>query len=423
MPNIFKNIMAAWWLKVEAATPTLRNLDIAYVPLYKKVHGRQAFVGSFLPEFYELANTSQGSLRIQIEERAWINKRKALNLSCKASDLKAHQPELYAALYREVGRAKIRKSPFELAILPSKNIHFIGYAVEKEYKYRRDQKLPLPVAVSKLRVIPDYLNNLAESGLELKTSMAVGIKININNPINKATSREKIIHYIAQWASWLVSISAALAVVDVVALTGGASISILSIFAAATYLSKRCGNDFSTYDAAEALHRDIGWLLSKDLSVGKKISFRKSLETLIYLASASVAMYVGAILAFAGTLALPWSLLPAVSVLEVVKCGAASFFGIVGGLSAWASVTFTQRFFWGLSFWDNQIDIPKKVANALRPIPNTKLVNVNDKKTQNLPPNHTKPVLYREQIQSVNDELQNVKVVYITTRSKHLIQH
>jgi hypothetical protein len=125
------------------------------------------------------------------------------------------------------------------------------------------------------------------------------------------------------------------------------------------------------YDMAEGLFRDIGWLFDKGLGLGswKTFSFRKTAETLVYLASAAVAVYFAATLAWGGVLALPWALLANVGTSAGVIHGAqmafAGFFAAVAAASTWVGVTFTQRYFWGLSFWNNQVDVTKAEANAL----------------------------------------------------------
>ncbi|MBN9286538.1 MAG: hypothetical protein BGO43_06350 [Gammaproteobacteria bacterium 39-13] len=376
---------SAWWARVESAIPSNRNIDFAYVPLYKKIDNQSIFVGSFAPEFYILANTSKGSLSCQILEREWQEKRQGKKLSITHAALKKNKPALYHALYREENGKPIRKTPFELAVIPAKRMQIVANFAEKEYEFMRDRQLPMPAPISKYRAVLDYLGNIKAAGLEIKWSR--NIKLNIKNPAKKATQREKILHYIGEWASWFMSISAALAVVDLIALSGGASPLMFAAFSLSTYLVKKCSNDFAMYSMAEGLNRDIGWFFSKELSLAsswKKISLRKSVETLIYLSATVIAMHLAATTVWAGTLALPWAALSfagvKAGVIKAAQLGFAGFFALVAAAGTWTSVSFTQRYFWGLSFWNNQICFDKKIGDALLPIAKktsqTKEVNV-----------------------------------------------
>lgn len=359
MPNFMHTAVSTWWHKrVEGAPPATRFVDIAFVKLIRKDGEKTTDVGSFIPELYELANVPRGQLKCQIEERAWA-KQKWQNRSYPLKTTRTYrhalqldQPLLYEKLYRKDGQ---RKTAFELAVIPSHHIIDVERAVKHEFKYRRDKRLPLPVCISKLRVIPDYLQNLNDAGLEIKEYPS-HIKVNITNPVIKMSTLEKVVHYSGQWASWLMTCLTALNAG--LALYSGAPILIVGAIAG-MYLAKRCVNDIAFFDISEAIVRDLGLYRSKELGWQGKFSLKRSLQTITYLTAVAIAMYLAgtSMWAMAMTVPLGW--------LAPIQTVMASYFAFVGAVSAYITGIFPQRFFWGLSFCDTQIQFTKDMGDAL----------------------------------------------------------
>ncbi len=339
------NQLKGW--KPADAPPTVRELGMSYGTLER---GGEC-VGAFVPEMYNLANAPEGGLlECQVAEKQYET----------TEAFKAAKPELYAQLHRADGT---RKTPFELAVVPISNVGKEAIAAvtahtQKEYYYRRDNALALPVAVSKYRIEPDYLKNIEASGLKL-TGIYVE-KINIDNPIDKLSKREIVFHYAGLWASFLLTVSASAALT----LAGIISPVVAGLAITGMFIAKKTVSDFAMFDLAEGLTRYSGWLLytpwkSKD---GYKFNFVNSVKTLAKLAGLGVAIYFAAVGAFAGIMALPWV---AGAGMAAAQLGFAGFFATLAGLTTLVGGLFTQSFFWNLSFVDNQVNVTKEMADAL----------------------------------------------------------
>ncbi len=371
--NVAKGLLPSLPVDYDTAPPANRDITVAYAPLVRKLaDGTKVPVGSFLPEHYVLANA--GTLRCQILETEWKAQAAAKKLPTTVAALKKDRPDLYKALYREENKKAVRKSAFELAICPSHKQRTIELCIEKEYLFRRDRDLPLPAMVSKFRVGPDYLAHINEAGLELKEYPG-NCKINIVNPT--PTRREKMLHTAGMYLSYLVTISASIAMLEVMMLMGVTSPAILALGVVGTYLAKKTGNDFGLYDVAETVFRDVGYLTNKDLIKGK-FSLFNAIGTGIYMAAIGSAVFFAVTATWGTTLALPWALLAVktgmgAGAIAAAQTAFAGLFAGVAGLGTLTGTAFTIRYFWGLSIYDNQIQVDKKVADAL-PVIKTKKV-------------------------------------------------
>jgi hypothetical protein len=369
--NIISRIYRYWWdNSIETSSyPPIRSSEVSFIHLYRKRGLSKALVGSFVPELYLLANSTNGSLRCQIEERAWIASRQQKHQSFDDKTLAREKPEIYASLYRNDGK---RKSPFELAVLPCHKLADIEYFVTAEYKYRRKLNLPLPYPVSRLRIIPEYLQpdaqgNLGDSGLIIGNSLKEGpnaININLWN-IKVATSREKILHYIFQWAAFLATFTLALGAIE----TAVSPVGMVGIFAA-TFLATICAKVCSMYDISERTFRDLEWLLSADFYSSKaKLSTENTLFTLAKSAAMGLVLYGVVTSTFTSIMNLPW-LVPtfALGTGQIAQLGLAGFLSLTTGVATWVGLSFTMRYVLGLSIYNNYIDVSKAMGNALEPI-------------------------------------------------------
>lgn len=397
MLRFVKKLMNEWWNRIGDAPPGTRNLDVCSIPVFRKRAGLEEYVGNFAPELYVLANTQEGDLQCQILEREWSEGKEAMFQAADRQALAREKEELYKALYRQDGT---RKTPFELALIPAsadpdKAVRYVTERMEAEYRFRRDRQLPLPAMVSKYRVVPDYLaylplvknetrdlpqwviklldftdylifwpyskvgiplNKVPNDGLYLKSPFGQGLKLNINNPADKATAFEKILHYISQWAAIFCTIGLAVSVGCVEWALGVSTPWLLLGVAGATYLANKCGKDFGLFDIAEEVNRAARLLFSRDLILGK-FSFSRALETSLYLAAAGFATYFAILGAWGMAFGLPWaSLASTVSpgILAAMQMGTASFFAVTAALGGFAG-TFATRYFWRWSFNDNRI--------------------------------------------------------------------
>jgi hypothetical protein len=402
-----------WWEKVVNAAPSNRNIDVCYFPLYRITDG--GFIGSIIPEFYVLAKAE--GLPCQIQEREWgsLYYQDKENRPDRDSDeyreaLWEDQQTLYKKLYRKEGISntytKIRKTPQELAIYPSIDQDEIAVYIKDVILAVLEKGGALPTLISKFRGYPDYLEkNLFKADWTITkphlnpqekpwisrfletvldkwvwglSTPGIGIKINLDNPAMKTSARERFLHYTGTWVSWLMTISSALAAFN---LLGISSPWIFAGVMLACYLGKKATNDFTFFDTAEELHRTFGWLLTKELwrSHSLKISFRKMLETTIYLAAIVVCVYAAGVSSFEGTLKMFQELTSAVpflanlfystgmsaATLQALQVLSASFFAFFTGLATWTGCTFTTRFFWVLNPFDTQIDFTPEIGSSV----------------------------------------------------------
>lgn len=396
MLSFVSNLVKEWWNRVGEAPPATRNLDVCSISVFRKRGDQEEYLGNFAPELYVLGSASRGTLECQMLEKEWFSQKKDLSPNRLSQEyrhaLAMDKPELYKKLYRKDGS---RKTPFELALIPGRTTLAVTEAMQAEYRFRRDKQLPLPPMITKFRVVPDYLDNLPyvknetrelpqwaiklldfadylmawpnyktgisfddvpEGELFLKSPVGQGLKLNINNPSSKATTFEKMVHYISQWAALFGTIGTAVSVGCVEWALGINTPWLLLGVVGATYLANKCGKDFGLFDIAEEINR-ARLLFTKDLALGK-FSPSRALETSIYVAAAGFATYFATLGAWTGALALPWgSLASTVSpaILSVMKMGTAGFFATTAALAGVAG-TYATRFFWRWSPFDNRID-------------------------------------------------------------------
>ncbi len=378
MAGMMQKALAALWDRITDPAPTNRHVDFTYIEIYRK----NTLVGMFVPELYELAMTPHMPLKCQHEFNEWAKNREFSSSKAKTESLAAERQDLFLQLYRKDGTAK---TAFELAIVPTKSQKEVAARMVKEYKFRRDQKWPLPTFVSKFRVAQDHLRDIENAGLHVKgdkmgilstllsyvwlkrntTALGVNSKINIPNPVEKMTNREIFLHYAGSWIAWLMTLSTAIAIVETAGLASYASPLGIGLMIA-TYLAKKCTNDFYLFDLAESLHRSIG---SKDLSWKGKISWPKLLETGVYIAAVGIAIFFAAKTVWFDVLALPVTGLIElglpVAMLNFMHYGVAAVITGVTALMTYTGASYAQRFFWGLSVYDNQIPFTQDMGTEV----------------------------------------------------------
>ncbi len=368
---INKGLFNTWWDNAVETSPfpPIRSPEVAFVHLYKRVGADRVFVGSFLPELYHLANTKEGSLSCQQEERAWKKARKAKQLSQGEINLYIDNKTLYNALYRADGK---RKTPFELAVIPFYKIADISKAVSCEFKYQRDHQKPLPPPVSRYRIIPEFLHadskgDLGNSGLTFGLSMKDKpntVYTNVWNLAKKASSIEKVIHYLCSWAAIFEAITIAAGFSVFTSLPG------LAIGMSAILLAIICAKVCTQFQVAENLTREIRWLISSDFNILQgKLSLKNSLLSAIKLAAISLVSYGMMAQQWGAITSLGWSNFAAIgmpmSLAFTAKYALATFLTCSAGAGALVGLCFTMRYIFGLTFYDHQIEVTPEMANAL----------------------------------------------------------
>lgn len=265
------------------------------------------------------------------------------------------------------------KTPFELAILPAITFGEIQKRFKEVAGIKVGKHVSLPAPISKYRILPDFLPHLSEMGLELygtaKKSPVDEVKMNIRNPVANTSAFERTLHYGSQWLAWFLALSVGVETALLVGMTGPLAVLPFAL----GYLAHKCAKDFALFDIVEGLMRDMAWMFDRDYSLKGKISTRKSLETSAYLAGIGIAMYYGVTGAWAATLGMSgWSTLAAlgapalaVSSLSMLAAGA---FAATAGLGIWLGLSYSTRYFWTFSFFDNAIK-PDDVAKIAAEIP------------------------------------------------------
>ncbi len=361
IPNFIRNLGARIWEdQFEHTAPPIRHTEVAFVTLErKKKDNSYETVGTFVPELYELANTPEGSLKCQWQERIWRKTHPEVGVDINAeaykAALKEELPSLYGKLY---GALDNRKSPFELALLPTERTSEIHKAVATEFRHRRNVGLEIPAPISRLRLLPDYLNNLEAYGLRAK-EFPNAIEVNRRNPHGKATTREKILHFLEWPAAVLLTASAA------IALSGFASTWAILAGVVGLYIANIKSNEFSMFALAEALNRDLGWLTAKDIPWTSRFSAINTLKTVGKMATIGVAVYFAATIAWTGTFGLPWHLIGVNNTVQGLKIAAGLIFSTVAAAGTVAGLSATQRWFWNLSFNDTQIKLSDELVAGL----------------------------------------------------------
>lgn len=315
-----------WSSNIEKAAPGVRHIEVAYVPLERRIKkGKREPIGVFVPEVYLMAK---------------------------------------AGLLPEQQNNTMQKTPFELAVLNTYDHPKIQKKLTQIYTQLRDDGKAWPVSISKVRVKQDYLLNLKKSGLRVKKDGngfkdPQAVMLSIKNPANKASRREKIFHFMVPWAAWLVTLSAAVGV------TGIFNPLVLLGTGVATYVANYCANEFTQFSVAESLYRDIGWMMSKDYPLVDKVSFNNATRSLVKLAALGLITSTAVTGAWAGALSLPFmSLAP--TAFQFSLAGALSF---LAGTGTFVGLSGGMRYIWGLSFSDSQIDFSPGTASRICSIP------------------------------------------------------
>lgn len=460
------------------APPVARPIDVTYIPLYKKETGSS--VGCFIPEFYELAKI--GALRDQIEEIEWARNKGGRRPHDSLYQAKLHRkkPKLFARLYiaeqsEDGDLVAIPKTPFELALLPFTHEETIARYIRQEYRYRLENQLPLPLMVSRFWAIPDYLDNISEAGLAAGTDLngfGKAIRLSLPNPIERASHRERIIHYLSQWTSWLLTITAAMSMRSLVIAMRFSSPLAMAMVTLSAYLTKKGLNDATWFETAEEIWRLTGafsspspyierkpiwrkfyllligvsvsavgyftwssalglnlnffsgatleiaqiitagflavsaasatllaiimatYLVKKMLNgspwlnkaqdiwhltgsyypqfyMGHKLDWRKSISSFVHLTAVGISVYFAGCLAWSGALELELFHLFSGTALEVAQMITAGFFSFSAATSTLIGSLFAIRFFKGLSFWDNQVEVKRTVVDRLPTVKNS----------------------------------------------------
>lgn len=344
------------------APPTIRKQDIGFVTLRRKNGDTSEPVGCFFPELYELAKVN--SLKCQVEFDEW-------NAKEDKDDLQA-QP-FYEKLFRADGQ---KKTPFELGVLPfifddnkQKSKDKIQRHLEKEFHFIQEHNrlvklgakqgkiIKLPAPVNKYRIGAEYLKYVEEIGLEV--SAPRDLKLNLLNPGAKTTLLERTLHWIGQRTSILMTVGAALTASYMSVI----SVPLAIIAVLGTILAKWSATDFGNFDLAETLYRESDWLSSEELRTGETISAKKLLKTsILFLA---VASGIGAAALASWEIGMAFSISGLGIVSSLVQYSIASLLATIGIFSTITGGITTQRFFWGTSIWDNQIQLSKECIDAL----------------------------------------------------------
>ncbi len=337
-----------YWIKPEWAPPSIRSTDVGFITLLDQANNNQ---GCFVPELYELAKV--GGLRAQQEEKIWEQQHPKAKIQTKKK-----QP-FYNELYSRDGT---RKSPFALGVLPEiysdtvmNSARGIQKRIENEYNYRLDKHQPLPPVVCKYQIESDYLKNIHL--IQLKAGSARSSKLSLLNPETRTTKTERMAHYLAQRAAFVLTMIAVLSKTFTTPL-------VFIMSSLGVILAKWCSEEFSTYSLTETLLRDIKSNFAKEFRWGDKVSLKKTLKTVVLLAALGIAAYG----AFAGTWGaiMGFSAWKAASVfanpiaLAAFKGLLAGFASTISGVGTLVGGTVAQRYFWGLGIWDKQIDFSKE---------------------------------------------------------------
>ncbi len=347
----------AWllWKEPKEAPPSIRNLPLAFMPLKDN---QNKDYGVFVPELYEIALVK--GLKVQQEAAAWL-------LANPGASIEAQKAQpFYNELYKADGTLL---TAFELAVLPviyDDNVQNskdpIIKRAEEEFTYRIGKKQPLPPVVDKYQIKSDYFKKL--NLINLKAGVPRHVQLNILNPADKTTTRDRVFHYTAQRVALILTAIAALTVTASTPLW-------FSVLALGVVLAEWCGKEFGVYGAAETSLRSLSSIFSKDFLWGDKISAKKTLKTVALLAALGATTFGVAVLGWSAILNLPWwgaaagdglfasAMLGHKFLLAGLVSGAGALMTFTGGLEA-------QRFFWGLGIWDKQIDFSKE--KALRPL-------------------------------------------------------
>ncbi len=335
IPSDLYEMLHDWWkshASLKEAPPSTRKKTIGILPILKD----GAVIGSFSPDLYEIAEMNY--LRCQMEKN-------------DSEVEKSGKKPPYISLKKADGT---EKTSFELALLPiawsddnPKSIS-IRKVIEEEYNNLMQKGLSLPPIESKYQIAADYLRNLAKTGY--KIGAARDVSVTLLNPRDKTSFYERLLHYIAQRAAFLLTITAALLIIPVTS-SVYVPLAVLGVF-----LAQWCGKEFFTFDLTETLMQEMN---SRIYSNGKPISAKKLIKTslllgVLLLAAASIGMgaaYEMMSLAWpAATSAVFATLLTAAHYLL------AGFVGFFAAASTFVGGVASQNYFWGIGIRYKQVD-------------------------------------------------------------------
>ncbi|MFI4937513.1 MAG: hypothetical protein ACHQJ6_03260 [Candidatus Berkiellales bacterium] len=394
--SVTKTVKNFWnnnlWDKPQDAPPFVRYYPPSgYAPLARvDEKGKETFVGSFMPERFILAKAKQ--LPCQIELANWRHTHPELEAMLGAGEafemLQRERPDLAEANFHPDGTPK---STFEVSLIPFENLSGVQWYASKDHRYLHEHQLPLPPFVSKYR-FEDYLpfdkdlfvilkndqQNDEKKSKRKKKSNDVRLKLmrfpdgcslNVRNESEVMTTREKRLHYVARKFALLKTISEACAGAVVVAALMGSPIIGGILGFTLYYYAKKTSNDFGQFDVAEVIHRYFGVLTSKKLGWKGKFDWRSALNMTLAVAAASLMVFFAAPEAFASVMA--WSLWSGLSGLGVpglavaaTQSAMATFFAGATTAAVYVNL-FSILFFWGLTGFDNRIQICKKGVERL----------------------------------------------------------
>lgn len=350
---------------IEYSSPNELHLHLAFVPLArvkvtqkgKKEDTQREFVGSFVPELYLLANSN--NLKTQIEFQQWAKKQKEAGKDNGYLQLKAEKPELFKALFVVNEKQQvIKRTPFELAIIASKNRDYIASHVKEEYKWRLKQHLVLPPLESKLTALPQFLPHLNKMGLEIANDPAIpnSTTIDLSNQLRIAPARQKLIHFLMPWMGLFATTGAVLTL-------GVTSPIFFAFVALATYFVTHQINMFDYFDRAVALSRALGWMASNDFKWIDGFSLKNTLSSIIKLGLIGLITGLTALGLMSGLMAIPMATLGIPLLAQQALAAVITSSTAVGAFIGLVSLT---KFIYGITFSNKEAHI---CPDAVRRLP------------------------------------------------------
>lgn len=376
----FKGTLKGFYTLVKdlsEAPPTIRKQpDVAVARL---THSEKGELGAFAPELYEMAR--EGTLKAQLEHKAWQEADAATRGALSEQPFYTQLFYVNAdgqPLLDENGQPK-QKTPFELAILPhvlnldggdkrkfNKNILKCEERIRDEFDNLKQKGLEPPLPVHKYRVQADYLR-YAERAHGIKVEGVYDIVVNRANPKDALTKMEKWMHWLAQRAAFIATLTGALIVGEIIS----PAVAVATIVG--SVLANLCSKEFGMFGLAESLIRELPRLTFKDIfgNSDTTYSIKKILKTVALLAALVMPTYGAAYLGWESIMliALPltkyWGVNMAIQGMQMML---ASFFALVGGATLVSGATIAQRYFWGLGVQDTQVplndDLVKKLPSV-----------------------------------------------------------
>lgn len=345
---------AIQWLaereSVRKAPPSRREVFSAHMLLGRRdEEGVLQPVGAFSPELYVMA--CAGKLAWQVEKNA-------------------------ARLNHADGTPK---TPFELAMIPEVTFSKIQRYFRQAITFKDKRRATLPAPIYKLRIQDEFFGKLSETKLEpFATNHLPTLddqKVNLRNRGELTTPFERFLHYATLWMTPFLAVFAG---VEIAASFGWAFPSVLLPFALG-YLANYTGKAFATFDFAEFILRDLGWMFDKDYVWKGKWDFRKALQTSVYLGAAGYSVYAAATGTWAATMgASAWGGLAALGAPAMAVTALSMFTAGMVTLTAaslvWFGASYSMRYFVPFTFFNNTID-PKDINAVADRLPLVEISN------------------------------------------------